>query len=295
MKLIRHKRFPLFAGLVLIIVTNVIALAGVAYNRSGEPDSVIVLTERELAMPYRYVSKTDNSGLQLHLRWRTDYKRPMIGHFGNNSQKGLHWLTPEKLAKIGFDTSQSLNSETAKQYYKKMLPRQAYLVLEYNGESHKAAITHQQNKLVEEQALLTNTPDSREFEKRVKAAQVNFDSEKYKSSRLFVIDADKNKEALRQRYADDSKYIILRGQIGLRVNYSEGHKQNSLYGYIKRINTVNLNVDHVYHKPLERLTSQSVNRYQAHKPRYAVRIAIGKRAEPWVMDVQALDSEGLAK
>ncbi len=44
----------LIAGLGIIIATNVIALAGVAYNRPGQPEATIELTERELAMPYRY-------------------------------------------------------------------------------------------------------------------------------------------------------------------------------------------------------------------------------------------------
>ena len=51
-KIFKGKIF--IAGLAIIIVTNIVALAGVAYNRSGEPDAVVELTERELGLPYRY-------------------------------------------------------------------------------------------------------------------------------------------------------------------------------------------------------------------------------------------------
>ena len=52
----------LIAGLAIIIATNVVALAGVAYNRSGNPEAQIELTERELAMPHRYRMNKENRG-----------------------------------------------------------------------------------------------------------------------------------------------------------------------------------------------------------------------------------------
>jgi hypothetical protein len=58
------------SGFALILIANVIALAGVAANRSGKPEAVIELTERELRLPY-YEMNDENSGLALHLNWRT--------------------------------------------------------------------------------------------------------------------------------------------------------------------------------------------------------------------------------
>ena len=43
-----HTRFT---GLALIAVVNGIAISGVAYNRSGEPESKLRLSERELYPP----------------------------------------------------------------------------------------------------------------------------------------------------------------------------------------------------------------------------------------------------
>lgn len=59
------------AGLMIIVLTNVIALGGVAYNRAGEPDGTLVLTERELRLPYSSGLARENSGLSLTIEWRT--------------------------------------------------------------------------------------------------------------------------------------------------------------------------------------------------------------------------------
>jgi hypothetical protein len=54
------------------VLTNAVALIGVAHNRSGDPDSVLVLTRRELQMPYRWWRVRENSGIDLRLLWRMD-------------------------------------------------------------------------------------------------------------------------------------------------------------------------------------------------------------------------------
>lgn len=42
----------LIAGIAIILVVNAIALGGVAYNRSGTPESTLHLSQRELSEPY---------------------------------------------------------------------------------------------------------------------------------------------------------------------------------------------------------------------------------------------------
>lgn len=37
---------------IMIAAVNGIVLSGVAYNRSGDPNAVVVLSERELNLPY---------------------------------------------------------------------------------------------------------------------------------------------------------------------------------------------------------------------------------------------------
>ena len=64
------RAHTLIAGAALIVLTNAIALVGVAYNRSGEPDSTLTLTRRELQMSYRWWRDRENSGIALRLLWR---------------------------------------------------------------------------------------------------------------------------------------------------------------------------------------------------------------------------------
>ena len=46
------RTHTLVAGLGLIALTNAVALLGVAWNRSGEPDATLQLSQRELQPPY---------------------------------------------------------------------------------------------------------------------------------------------------------------------------------------------------------------------------------------------------
>jgi len=64
------RKHTLLAGLGLIALTNAIALSGVVYNRSGDPEATLRLTQRELRTPYRWYGNRENSGLALSLVWR---------------------------------------------------------------------------------------------------------------------------------------------------------------------------------------------------------------------------------
>jgi len=64
------QRRWLLVGLSLIVLTNAVVLSAAALNRAGEPESSVLLSERELALPYATASRRSNSGLALHLEWR---------------------------------------------------------------------------------------------------------------------------------------------------------------------------------------------------------------------------------
>jgi hypothetical protein len=268
----------LIAGLALIAVTNTVALIGVNYNRSGEPDAVAVLTERELGLPHRYGFLKENSGIALNILWRMGHKAP---YGPNNYDRWEHaiWLDKEKLETLGFDLSEPLTSEKARRYYEKMLPRDVYLVLEYDGDMHKQVIKRRKNELVERQALLTNNPEKEEFKKQVKHARDRLEAEEQFNSRLFVIDAGIDKAALRARYPDRTKYLIMAGQVDLHLN------EDSFKGHIRGLTIKSVNVPLDYHTILMPLMDQDSYRKQPEGPRYSVKLAIGQRLEPWVKDV----------
>ena len=65
------RRHTLIAGLGLILGVNAIVLGGVAYNRSGEPESLLQLSERELYTPFgralRHVATQSYSATTLRM------------------------------------------------------------------------------------------------------------------------------------------------------------------------------------------------------------------------------------
>jgi hypothetical protein len=66
----KSHRLVLIADHALIAITNAIALGGAVYNRSGEPDSTLALSDRELQLPCESWSGSENSELSLRLNWR---------------------------------------------------------------------------------------------------------------------------------------------------------------------------------------------------------------------------------
>jgi len=268
----------LIAGLAIIICTNVVALAGVLYNRSGEPDGVIELTERELGMPYRYRMNKENTGLGLKINCRVeDAKRY---YYGNNNCRGHPaWLDWVKMTELGFQRLAFENN----------LPRKVYLVLEYNGAAHQRTVTRAAKELSEQQALLANNPGQEEFEKRVDKAQKKLNSERHYNSRLFAIDVGLDRASLRDAYPDSSQYILMQALVRPIRNYNNEKEEDEWLGRITDllIDTINIPLEYrAVFEPLENLEP----RYSQDDltPRYKVSIAFGKRAEPWVISVKEM-------
>jgi len=59
------RKHTLIIGIALMALTNAVALIGVAYNRSGEPESELRLTQRELAAPYWRGIDRESGGIEL--------------------------------------------------------------------------------------------------------------------------------------------------------------------------------------------------------------------------------------
>ena len=119
----------LVAGIALIALTNAIALGGVAWNRSGEPESVLKLTQRELGQSYRSFFDRESGGMEVSVRWRVvttgPYESFYPDHYG-----APEWLDREKLAALGFDVSRRPD---ARRRHQRLLPREALVVLELDG------------------------------------------------------------------------------------------------------------------------------------------------------------------
>jgi hypothetical protein len=260
------RRRILLAGLGLILAGNAVALIGVAYNRSGEPDAVVELSERELVAPFDFPAARENSGLTLILQWRTagtllpgGLAMPDVGETG--------WLDRAKLTELGFDITEP--DENDARGTRPPLPREAWIVFELDGPARQAALAAREAALAAARQLQADNPGKPEFEQRAEFAQHQLEEERDRNSRLFAIDAGRDRAELRRRYADRARYLVLSGEIRL------GYSQSSVTGFISRLDVSTL------HVPLaERAAIEPGGKY-------TVTVAFGKRAEPWIVEVKS--------
>ncbi|MCU0250010.1 MAG: DUF4824 family protein [Vicinamibacterales bacterium] len=115
------RRYGPWLAATLVIVSNLAAWRVAALNRSGEPEAVLVLTERELQLPAR---QTENTALSLRLvfdRWRER---------GDTVVREAGWFGRAKLESIGFDCRRPVTAENADDYRTRP-PRRTFAALEY--------------------------------------------------------------------------------------------------------------------------------------------------------------------
>ena len=275
------RRHTLFAGLALILVVNAIAISGVALNRSGEPESRVQLSERELQLPYGRWNSKENSGVELSLRWRVHAGNDAPDtYYGYGSYAGTaSWLDEAKMTELGFEVSQDRQTARVKNRFNRT--KEVLLVLEIDGAAYQQSLEHARRKADAEEKLKADNPGNKEFENRAKHSRDYAESEAKENSRLFVVDAGLDQEALRSKYPDKTHYLIARGQ--LRPQIVTLDKQDRLSGYISALSVSQINV------PVE---FQQALKYDAQtsKPApFEVRVAYGQRLEPWIV---ALEGKG---
>ncbi len=268
-------------GFVLLLAANVIALLGVAANRSGKPEAVVELTERELRLPY--ARNDENSGLALHLEWR------IIENSEHDSYRYDHWRSPvwfdaQKLTELGFTIGEFTCPGENSKRGKLPLPKDAFIVLEYDGDAYQVALQRAEESLKKAEAALKARKKDKELQNRFKAAKEELDAERTSASRLFAIDAGLDAGKLRERYSDRSKFIIMSGIVRLECSYDENKKE--VFGYISDIRVDKINVPLRYRKIFDLIMAQE--KAARSGPRYQVAVAYGSRLEPWIRRIDKL-------
>ncbi|HCK4783933.1 TPA: DUF4824 family protein, partial [Pseudomonas aeruginosa] len=98
----RNRRNALIAGSLLLLAANLAALGGVAWNRSGEAESKLVLSQRELQRNWSYgFWSEENSGVELRLELRSPNGEPP-----NDLAPPL---PPEQMRALGFSIPDALD------------------------------------------------------------------------------------------------------------------------------------------------------------------------------------------
>jgi len=277
------RKRALFAGAALILGVNAIVLSGAAYNRSGEPESTLQLSQRELEIPYGWRTEKENSGLALSMRWRVlpaeDRDNAAAAMYDGFYNRNPSWLDAAKLMELGFDAASLAVSPQGKKEYKDYLPREALLVMEMNGPAYQQSLAHARQRNLNAQQLSAANPETREFTARALSASQALTREENENSRLFIIDAGLSTQALRARYPDRARYAIVKGVVRPQPVGANG--KQAVTGQIDALLNKQVNV------PFELMHAipQRANSYPAAntKPRYDIELAFGKRLEPWVL------------
>ncbi len=275
-------RLRMWAALALVVATNAVVLAGVAYNRSGEPEATVTLTERELSLAY---AVEENSGLELHLNWRL-YRRER----SFPGEPGPGWFHREKLEAVGYDCSRPLTDPSARLAYEKALPRQAFAVLEYEGEAWRAAIAEAEQDRDRIAAQMGRQEATR---KDLKEVEKDLDRLRRTSTRLAAVDVALDPDALRSQYPDRGKYLIVQAEVRLTVvdaPVEENGVQHpaSLRGVISSILVDRIVVPRDLHSALVLLRKDRRSFSGPHEPRYRVTVNYGRRYEPWIHAIQPI-------
>lgn len=263
-------RHGLLAGLALILLSNAVALGGVWYNRQGEPESRLQLSERELWRSHDGPHR-ENSGLSLHLDWR-------IASDPDDPQRYSQQLLDETtLLALGFT-----RHEGSQQRWQQPRERPALIVLELDGPTYQRELKQAEHALQQARRDLAGSPDSPDLREQVKYTRQELKNQRERASRLFAVAAGTDLHALRQRYPDRSHYAIVGGTVRAWC-LCDGDAPHQLRGQIDQLHVTNFNVPATWRKTL---TERMPQRYEDKRLGLQIEVSYGQRLEPWISAVQ---------
>ena len=171
MKIFLSSRWLFVFGFIILVATNILVLSGVAFNRSGDPETLITLTERELRLPYKHMTR-ENGGLSLRLPWQV-----LIREAADKDDKNYGctrnpvWLDNEKLKELGFNIDEYSYWNDNSTYYKIPIPKQVFIVLENNGDSYREAVKRAERKLEKQRSRFELNTGDKKLRKELESAE----------------------------------------------------------------------------------------------------------------------------
>ena len=276
------RKVGLLVACALLLATNAFVLVGVARNRSGDPEAEIVLTERELALPWQ--EGDESTGLPLRLEW---------GQWSGWRDETTAWFDAAKLAAVGFDVSFPAGLAGAPEFYRRQLSRKVLIVFEFEGHAW-------QDRLVALGANVDEVASDMAHQKAtasdLAAARQALERAKVSDSRLLPVDAGTDALVLRALHPDRRRDLILQASVLAEVNQlrdatrpgRDGIPGSSprVHGWIERILTDQIDVPPSWRETLSAAGSRA--RGEEDRPRYAATVRIGSRLEPWIVDLRPL-------
>jgi len=283
------------AGCALIIAVNLVVLGGAAFNRRGEPDCVLTVTERELAMPLARQPEDSGIALTLRLTQQTPELYRLTASYRRYQLPPveLPWLDREKLQELGVSVDLDPSDPDAEYWYRHAMTRRVYVVAEYDGPAWRAWLARRE---MEVEALPSGS---------VSDAEALLALDREMRSRLFPVDAGRDPVALRRRYPDRGRYVVLEGLLQPRVVRSaDGPPALSADIYALTIGQVHVSRDlgrrlepflpaEEPSKLLPRLGKEARSGWPSPRaPRYRAVLTFGRLHEPWLSDVVVPEGGG---
>jgi Domain of unknown function (DUF4824) len=279
------RRRRLFAAAALVAAVNTVVLLGVARNRSGGGPA-LTLTERELPVTWRSPSG-ENSGVSLSFN---------CAHWlpGGESQwpfSGRAWLVGEKLRDLGFDLDVPLDPTEAGRFVQRQGSRRAFAVLKLGGKAWEDWLASVEAGLAKAELDLASgkiTAGSLEV------ARKNAADGREHGSRLFVVDAGRDADALRGAYPDRAQTFLLPAEVRLTIHCDiVASACPPERRQVRGVVTLLIDGVSVPHQLQAGLPSPAERRGRAesglgHAPRYEVALRVGSRHEPWVESTRPL-------
>lgn len=266
----RASRNTLIAALALIAISNAVVLVGVAYNRT-ESTSTLRLTQRELTVPSQWRGFREDSGLALGLQWRVLEADKDLHYFGFGYARSggtPEWLDKTKLEALGFTATQLEKARRSGESGWEQPSREVLLVLEFDGPVYQAS--------VERAKRYSELPSARDAKERKNILE----REQRKSSRLFVVDAGLDAEALRTKYPDRSRYAFVRGQVQPRVQ--DIRSSAKVRGFVTDVGVQEISVPLEFREVFDFVQYGGYSSSRTESPPYEVTVTFGKRLEPWI-------------
>ncbi|MBG6507354.1 DUF4824 family protein [Pseudomonas aeruginosa] len=263
----RNRRNALIAGSLLLLAANLAALGGVAWNRSGEAESKLVLSQRELQRNWSYgFWSEENSGVELRLELRSPSSEP--------PSDLAPPLPPEQMRALGFRIPDALDEESVRRY-RRQQEKQVLRVLELDGPAYRREVRLAEERLAEASARSKALPKDEMLSSQMDAARHQLKHEQGEASRLFIVDAGLDLAALRQRYPERQRYAIVKGRVRPWSAVDGG--RTLVGGYISRTDLAAINVPRQWHAVFAKVDEQNYRLAPLE-----LHLSFGQRLEPWI-------------
>jgi len=275
MKSFFSSRNLMLLGFVLVCLSNAVLLLGVRSNRAGEPESVVMLTERELGLESRYGMDRENSGLSFNLGWQSPCGS---GYYHDTENDCKDWFDEKKLKELGFKDLTGLESGRLIQ------SKDVFIALEYQGGLFRESLKKAEEQWKKEERTFIQSDKGKDARETLDSARRELEHRRNNSTRLFAVDASLFADILRKKYPDRKKVVITRAVV--RPVWETVKKHKRVYGAIGSLCVDNIHIPLEHRKLLDRLKESGDSCMKP--PRYAVSLAFGKRFEPYIVSVNAL-------